>query len=74
MNVLIHESEHLAAPSRGESTTEACARIVLPNELHRLYGVEYHSAEMRALTFGAATFRRTMPSEYQGGTCPAHRA
>jgi hypothetical protein len=71
VNVLIHESVHLARFSTDEKVAEACARIALPGELHRLYGVEYHSAQMRRLTSAAAWFRRSMPPAYQGGTCSA---
>jgi hypothetical protein len=73
VNVLIHESVHLASGSVDESMVEACARIALPSELHRLYGVAYRSAEMRRLTSAATWFRGTMPSEYQGGTCSTRR-
>ena len=73
VNVLIHESVHLANFSMDERTTEACARAALPNELHGLYGVAYRSAEMRQLTFASTWLRRTMPAEYQGGSCSARR-
>ena len=69
VNVLIHESVHLARFSTDEKVAEACARITLASELHRRYRVAYHSAQMRRLTSAAAWFRRTMPSAYQGGTC-----
>jgi hypothetical protein len=71
VNVLIHESVHLARFSADERVAEACARIALPRQLHRLYQVEYHSAQMRRLTSAAAWLRRTMPPAYQGGTCSA---
>jgi hypothetical protein len=69
VNVLLHESVHMARFSFDEKVTEACARIGLPLELHRLYGIRYQSREMRQLTAAATWFRRTQPSDYQGGTC-----
>lgn len=69
VDVLIHESVHLARFSTYEAVAEACARIALPIELHRLFGVALRSAEMRRLTSAAAWFRRTMPPAYRGGTC-----
>lgn len=71
VNVLIHESVHLAGYSTDEKVAEDCARVALPSELHRLYRVAYYSAEMRRLTYASTWFRRTMPSDYQGGTCSA---
>ena len=68
-NVLIHESGHLGRFSTDESLVEACARIGLPAELNRLYGVQFRSAEMRRLTSASDWLRRTMPAEYQSGTC-----
>jgi len=73
VNVLIHESEHLAGSSTDEKSAEACARVALPSELHRVYRGGYRSAEMKRLTSAAAWFRGTMPSEYQGGTCSPRR-
>jgi len=70
VNVLLHESTHVARFTLDEKLAEACARIALPIELHRLYGVAYHGAEMRRLTTAAAWFRSTQAPEYQGGTCP----
>ena len=71
VDVLIHESVHLARFSADERVAEACARIALPRELHRLYGVAYRSSEMRRLLSAAAWFRQAMPPAYQGGTCSA---
>jgi hypothetical protein len=71
VNVLLHESVHMARFSFDEKLTEACARIGLPLELHRLYGIPYHSRQMRRLTAAATWFRRTQPPDYQGGTCVA---
>ena len=71
VNVLVHETVHLARFTLDEKLTEACARIALPIALHRLYRVAYHSAEMRRLTSAATWFRRTQPAAYQGGTCSA---
>ena len=69
VNVLIHESVHLGRFTADESVVEECARIGLPAELHRLYGVQYHAAEMRRLTSASDWLRRTMPAEYLAGTC-----
>ena len=69
-DVLLHESAHLGRFTADESLTEACARVALPAELHRLYGIAYHSAEIERLTSSAALFRRTMSAAYQGGECP----
>lgn len=74
VNVLIHESVHLARFSTDDKVAEACARLALPSELRRLYGVRFHSAQMRRLTSAAAWFRGTMPTAYQGGTCAAPAA
>jgi hypothetical protein len=71
VDVLIHESVHLARSTVDEALTEACARLGLPAELHRLYRVAYDSAEMRRLTSAATFFRRTEAPEYQGGSCSA---
>jgi len=71
VNVLIHESVHLGRFSSDERLTEACARIALPIELHRIYQVAFRSIEMRRLTSAATWFRRTQPPDYQGGTCSA---
>ncbi len=71
LNVLIHESVHLGRFSSDEKLTEACARIALPIELHRIYRVAYRSTEMGRLTSAATWFRRTQPPDYRGGTCPA---
>ena len=74
VNVLVHETVHMARFTFDEKLTEACARIGLPLALHRLYGIPYHSAEMRRLTAAASWFRHTQPAAYQGGTCPAPAA
>jgi hypothetical protein len=74
VNVLVHESVHMARFTRDEALTEACARIGLPVELHRLYRVAYYSAEMSRLTSAATRFRSTMGPAYQGGTCSAPSA
>ena len=71
VNVLIHESVHLARRSADEKLAEACARTALPGALHRLYRVEYNSAQMRRMISASAWFRRTMPPAYRGGTCSA---
>jgi hypothetical protein len=71
VDVLLHESVHMARFTVDEALTEACARVGLPVELHRLYGVAYYSAEMSRLTFGATWFRRTQEAAYRGGTCSA---
>ena len=52
-----------------EALTEACARVGLPLELHRLYHLAYGSAELRRLTAAATLFRQTMGPEYQRGVC-----
>lgn len=69
VDVLIHESTHLGRFSSDEALAEACARVGLPGELNRLYGIAYHSAEMSALTLAATWFRRTQGATYQGGSC-----
>ncbi len=69
VNVLIHESVHLGRFTADEALTEACARSGLPAELHRLYGLAYHSPELTRLTLAATWFRRTQAVAYQGGTC-----
>jgi hypothetical protein len=74
VDVLIHESVHVARSTVDEALTEACARLGLPAELHRLYRIAYGSAEMRRLTSAATFFRRTAPPEYQGGSCSAPAA
>ena len=71
VDVLIHEGVHLGRLSVDEKVAEACARIALPSELNRLYGVRYGSAQMRRMVSAAAWFRGAMPLAYQGGTCPA---
>lgn len=71
VNVLVHESVHMARVTADEALTEACARLALPVELHRLYGLAYRSAELSRLTLAATWFRRTQGPAYQGGTCPA---
>lgn len=70
VDVLVHESVHMARHTADEALTEACARAGLPLELHRLYDIAYGSAELRRLTAAAATFRQTMGSAYQHGVCP----
>jgi hypothetical protein len=70
VDVLVHESTHMARFSYDEALVEACARIGLPGELHRLYGIAYRSAEMSRLTSDAALFRSTQSPAYQGGSCP----
>jgi hypothetical protein len=74
VDVLVHESTHMGRFSYDEALVEACARIGLPSELHRLYGIAYHSPEMSSLTADAAVFRSTQPAAYQGGSCPAPSA
>ena len=69
VNVLIHESVHLGRLTADERVVEACARVGLPAQLRRLYRIQYNSAEMRRLTSAADWLRRTMPAEYQAGTC-----
>jgi len=71
VNVLLHETVHMARSTLDEKLTEACARAGLPIELHRLYRVPYYSAQMSRLTSAATWFRRTQPPSYQGGTCSA---
>lgn len=72
VNVLVHESVHMARFTVDDALVEACARSGLPLELHRLYGVAYRSAEMRRLTLAAVVIRRTQAPAYQGVTaCPA---
>jgi hypothetical protein len=68
-DVLVHESVHMGRFTADEALTEACARAGLPVELHRLYGVAYHSVELERLTKAAALVRRTMGLAYQGGVC-----
>ncbi len=70
VDVLLHESTHLGRFTYDEALAEACARTGLPAELHRLYGVAYHSSEMRSLTLAAASLRSTQGRAYQGGSCP----
>ena len=70
VDVLVHESVHMGRFTADEALTEACARAGLPIELHRLYGIAYHSVELGRLTAAAALFRRTMGPAYQGGACP----
>jgi hypothetical protein len=72
VNVLIHESVHMARYTTDEALTEACARIALPAELHRLYKLPYRSAELSRLTLAATWFRRSQDAVYRGGTCPAN--
>lgn len=69
VNVLLHEGVHMGRSTFDEALAEACARVGLPVELHRLYGMAYHSTEMSRLTFAATLFRRTQEPAYQGGTC-----
>jgi hypothetical protein len=69
VNVLVHESTHMGRSNPDEALAEARARAGLPLELHRLYGIAYHSAEMSRLTSAATWFRRTEPPAYHGGTC-----
>jgi hypothetical protein len=69
VDVLIHESTHMARFTTDEALTEACARSGLPVELHRLYGLAYHSPELTRLTLAATWFRRTQGLAYQKGTC-----
>jgi hypothetical protein len=70
VNVLVHESVHMARSTTDEALTEACARTGLPGELHRLYNVAYRSAELSRLTLAATWFRRTQGPAYQRGSCP----
>ncbi len=60
VDVLLHESVHMARFTTDEALVEACARAALPVELHRLYHIDYGSAELRRLTSAAASFRQTM--------------
>ena len=60
VDVLVHESVHMARFTSDEALTEACARVGLPLELHRLYHLAYGSAELRRLTAAATLFRQTM--------------
>ena len=69
VDVLLHESAHLGRFTYDEALAEACARSGLPAELHRLYGLAYHSPELTRLTLAATWFRRTQAAAYQGGTC-----
>ncbi len=69
VDVLVHESVHMARFTSDEALTEACARVGLPLELHHLYHLAYTSAELRRLTAAAALFRQTMGPEYQRGVC-----
>jgi hypothetical protein len=69
LDVLIHESIHMGRFTTDEALAEACARSGLPVELHRLYGLAYHSSELTRLTLAATWFRRTQGLAYQGGTC-----
>ena len=69
VDVLVHESVHMARYTWDEALTEACARTGLPLELHRLYDVAYGSAELRRLTAAASQVRLTMSAEYQHGVC-----
>jgi len=71
VDVLLHESTHMGRHTYDEALVEACARAGLPGELNRLYGVAYHSPEMRSLTLAAASLRSTQGRAYQGGSCPA---
>jgi hypothetical protein len=71
VDVLVHESVHMARFTFDEALTEACARAALPLELHRLYGLAYRSPELSRLTLAATLFRRTQGHAYQTGTCPA---
>lgn len=70
VDVLVHESVHMRRFTYDEALAEACAQAGLPAELHRLYGLSYHSSEMSRLTLAAASFRSTQSSAYQGGSCP----
>lgn len=69
VDVLLHESVHMGRYTYEEAFAEACARGGLPAELHRLYGLAYHSPEMTRLTLAAGSFRSTMGPAYRGGTC-----
>jgi hypothetical protein len=71
VDVLLHESTHMGRHSYDEALVEACARAGLPGELHRLYGIAFHSPEMRSLTLAAASLRNTQGRAYQGGVCTA---
>jgi len=71
VNVLIHESMHMGLHTFDEALAEACARVGLPIELHRLFGISYRSPELRRLTLAAALLRDTMDAEYKNGTCTA---
>lgn len=69
VDVLLHESTHMGRHTYDEALVEACARVGLAGELHRLYAVACHSPEMRSLTLAAASLRSTQGRAYQGGTC-----
>jgi hypothetical protein len=69
VDVLVHESTHMGRFTYNEEIAEACARVGLPGELHRLYQVAYHSTEMRRLTSAATLFRSTQAAAYRNGTC-----
>jgi hypothetical protein len=69
VDVLLHESTHMGRFTSNEGVAEACARVGLPGELHRLYQVAYHSAEVRRLTSAATLFRSTQAAAYRDGTC-----
>jgi hypothetical protein len=73
VDVLIHESVHLGRFTTDEAMAESCARVGLPLELHRLYGIAFHSAEMGRLTAAAAWVRQTQEDAYKGGTCSSDR-
>jgi hypothetical protein len=74
VDVLVHESTHMARFTYDEALVEACARVGLALELHRLYRIGYASAEMRGLSLAAGSFRQTQGPAYQGGTCSAPAA
>ena len=70
VDVLLHEAAHLGRFTADESVAEACARVELPDELHRLYGIPLRSIELARLISSASAFRQTMATAYQGGSCP----
>ena len=69
VDVLIHESIHMGRFTTDEALAEACARVALPVELHRLYGLAYRSPELTRLPLAATWFRRTQGPAYQRGIC-----
>lgn len=70
IDVISHEPNHVAGLA-DEAQTEACARRYFGFTTHSLFPtVTYHSALMRTLTAAALDYSRSLPSTYQGATCP----